>query len=191
MSKSRDNTLDLLATPDELWDKLQRREDRSRSACGGPTRGGPSSATSSRCTQFLSTPEEVARVDRECRTAGIGCVDCKKILHASLLAMLDPIREPRGGPLPRAGPGEGRSCRTAAARARAEAQETMAIVRERCGLNADRRSLVDQRHRAVVHELDLHVRAEDARPRPCAPPSWRRRESVRRARSPARARARR
>ena len=37
----------------------------------------------------------VERIDRECRTAQIGCVDCKKIMAQSLTAALEPIRKQR------------------------------------------------------------------------------------------------
>lgn len=42
-----------------------------------------------------SPPETVAMVDRECRSAGIGCVDCKKTLLVSLIPALDRHREAR------------------------------------------------------------------------------------------------
>ena len=42
-----------------------------------------------------SPPETVATVDRECRTAGIGCVDCKKQLLVSLLPSLEAHRKAR------------------------------------------------------------------------------------------------
>src|SRR5436305_1074885 len=42
-----------------------------------------------------STPERVELVDRECRSAGIGCVDCKKMLLESLLPALEKHRSAR------------------------------------------------------------------------------------------------
>src|SRR3954471_11066593 len=42
-----------------------------------------------------STPERVALVDRECRSAGIGCVDCKKMLLESLVPALEKHRAAR------------------------------------------------------------------------------------------------
>jgi tryptophanyl-tRNA synthetase len=42
-----------------------------------------------------SPPETVEMVDRECRTAGIGCVDCKKSLLVSLLPSLEQHRAAR------------------------------------------------------------------------------------------------
>jgi len=45
--------------------------------------------------KLYSPPEVVAEVDRRCRTADIGCVDCKKLMAGRLNAFLDPIRERR------------------------------------------------------------------------------------------------
>lgn len=42
-----------------------------------------------------SPPDTIAMVDRECRTAGIGCVDCKKQLLVSLLPSLERHRQAR------------------------------------------------------------------------------------------------
>jgi tryptophanyl-tRNA synthetase len=42
-----------------------------------------------------SPPETIAEVDRECRVAGIGCVDCKKRLLVSLLPSLERHRKAR------------------------------------------------------------------------------------------------
>ncbi|MBI1818918.1 MAG: tryptophan--tRNA ligase, partial [Nitrospirae bacterium] len=42
-------------------------------------------------TQKGKLPE----IDQGCRMAGIGCIDCKKILNESLKGVLDPIREER------------------------------------------------------------------------------------------------
>ncbi|HET9751776.1 MAG TPA: tryptophan--tRNA ligase, partial [Myxococcales bacterium] len=42
-----------------------------------------------------SPPETVALVDRECRSAGIGCVDCKKMLLGNLLPSLERHRAAR------------------------------------------------------------------------------------------------
>jgi tryptophanyl-tRNA synthetase len=75
MSKSRENTLDLLATPEQLWDKLRgAKTDPQRLRRADP--GRPEFCNVYSLHKFLSTKEEVAQVDRDCRTAAIGCVDC-------------------------------------------------------------------------------------------------------------------
>jgi tryptophanyl-tRNA synthetase len=136
MSKSRGNTLDVLSPPDELWSRL-------RGAVTDPQRlrrtdpGRPEVCNMFTLHGLISDPADVARVDGECRTAAIGCVDCKKILHASLLRLLDPIRERAEGLYRR--PDEVRDVlRDGGLRARAEAQRTMALVRERTGLRSNR-----------------------------------------------------
>ncbi|MCU0235544.1 MAG: tryptophan--tRNA ligase [Acidobacteria bacterium] len=45
--------------------------------------------------QAYSRADEIALVDAECRKAGIGCIDCKKILIANVNAFLEPFRQRR------------------------------------------------------------------------------------------------
>ncbi|MGH7909752.1 MAG: tryptophan--tRNA ligase, partial [Thermodesulfobacteriota bacterium] len=45
--------------------------------------------------RLFSSPDVIARVDRECRTAQIGCVDCKKLMADHLIPALAPIHERR------------------------------------------------------------------------------------------------
>ena len=45
--------------------------------------------------KFYSTAEQIEMVDRDCRCAGIGCVECKKIMSGNLSAYLLPYREKR------------------------------------------------------------------------------------------------
>lgn len=45
--------------------------------------------------QAYSKAEEIAMVAADCRTAGIGCLDCKKILIRNINAFLDPFRQRR------------------------------------------------------------------------------------------------
>jgi tryptophanyl-tRNA synthetase len=42
-----------------------------------------------------SKPEEIAMVASECRSAGIGCIDCKKILIGNVNTFLEPFRQRR------------------------------------------------------------------------------------------------
>jgi tryptophanyl-tRNA synthetase len=41
------------------------------------------------------SPDELPMIDTECRRAGIGCVDCKKILAKNINAHLEPFRAKR------------------------------------------------------------------------------------------------
>jgi tryptophanyl-tRNA synthetase len=45
--------------------------------------------------KIFSPPDTVALVDRECRTAGIGCIDCKQMMSANLLQAMRPILDKR------------------------------------------------------------------------------------------------
>jgi tryptophanyl-tRNA synthetase len=45
--------------------------------------------------KFFSPSEIVERVDRECRTAEIGCVDCKKLMAQHLNHFLEPVQARR------------------------------------------------------------------------------------------------
>jgi tryptophanyl-tRNA synthetase len=45
--------------------------------------------------KIFTPQEEVARIDVECRRAGIGCVDCKKIFAENLNKALEPFRVKR------------------------------------------------------------------------------------------------
>jgi len=44
---------------------------------------------------LYSAEEETARINQECRTAGIGCTDCKKLLAEKIIAAMIPIHERR------------------------------------------------------------------------------------------------
>jgi tryptophanyl-tRNA synthetase len=83
----------------------------------------------------LSTPEQVSHVDGQCRTAGWGCLDCKRLLADNMIAELAPVRE-RAAEL-RAHPERVREVLAAGAeRCRAIAAATMAEVRDAMGLAA-------------------------------------------------------
>jgi tryptophanyl-tRNA synthetase len=74
-----------------------------------------------------------ATVDTGCRTAGIGCVDCKKMLLAHLEPALTPFQERRRELS--AHPEQVREIlKEGARRARREAGETMTLVRRAMGL---------------------------------------------------------
>jgi len=44
---------------------------------------------------MFSSKDEVEMVNKECRAAGIGCVDCKKKMAKNLNAYFAPLRERR------------------------------------------------------------------------------------------------
>jgi tryptophanyl-tRNA synthetase len=94
MSKSLDNCIYLDDTDEEITRKLATAvTDPARKRRSDP--GNPDVCNIMSYHRVFSTPGEVERCAEGCRTAGIGCVDCKKILTAHVLAMIAPIRDRR------------------------------------------------------------------------------------------------
>jgi tryptophanyl-tRNA synthetase len=132
MSKSLGNTISLREDDKAIWEKL-------RTAATDPARvrrtdpGTPEKCNIYTLHKFFSPPAEQQAVHEGCTTAGIGCIDCKKRLLEGIKVDLGPIRA-RGDEL-RAHPARvDEILATGAARARAVARETMALVRARLGL---------------------------------------------------------
>lgn len=92
MSKSLGNTIGLLESPEEIWAKLRpAMTDPARQTKKDP--GNPDICNIFTIHKAFSTPEQVAHVDRQCRAAGWGCLDCKRLLADNMIAVLAPIRE--------------------------------------------------------------------------------------------------
>jgi tryptophanyl-tRNA synthetase len=132
MSKSLGNTISLRDPEKVIWDKL-------RSAATDPARmrrtdpGNPDVCNIFTLHKFFSSPDRQAEVRTGCTTAGIGCIDCKKMLLEGLQVDLQRIAA-RADEL-RANPGRIDEILAAGAeRARQVARATMARVRERLGL---------------------------------------------------------
>ena len=94
MSKSFDNAILLSDTADAVWEKVrpmvtdparQRRTDK----------GNPEVCNVFSYHRILSDEATVAKVDHGCRTAGIGCIECKKWMYEGMERVLAPIREER------------------------------------------------------------------------------------------------
>ena len=134
MSKSLGNTIGLLESPEEIWAKLRpAMTDPARQTRKDP--GNPEVCNIFTIHRAFSTPEQVAHVDRQCRTAGWGCLDCKRLLADNMIAALAPIRE-RAAEW-RADPGRLRQVLgDGAARCRALAEATMVEARQAMGLAA-------------------------------------------------------
>jgi tryptophanyl-tRNA synthetase len=132
MSKSRGNTIGLLDTSQQVLKKLNKAfTDPQRVTRDIP--GRPEVCNIFTMHTAVSSPERVAAVDRDCRTAAIGCGDCKKLLHESLEAELVPIRQ-RAEVLQREPERVTTVLREGAARCRKLAGETMRDVRKVMGL---------------------------------------------------------
>jgi tryptophanyl-tRNA synthetase len=132
MSKSLGNTVPILAEPDEIWERV-------RTAVTDPQRvrrtdpGRPEVCNVFTLHQHFSSPDVVARVEADCRSAGIGCVECKRLLADAIAAEFGPVRE-RAAHL-KANPAEVRRVlEDGASKARAIARETIGEVKRRMGL---------------------------------------------------------
>ena len=132
MSKSMGNTVGLLEPPEAIWDKLRPAvTDPARVRRTDP--GTPEVCNIYHLHRAFSPPDVVAHVETQCRTAGWGCIECKKVLFEHMNQELAPIRA-RSVEI-RARPeivdqviGDG------AATARRVASQTMREVKERMGL---------------------------------------------------------
>jgi tryptophanyl-tRNA synthetase len=132
MSKSLDNHIALMEEPDLLWKKLSTAvTDENRKRRSDP--GNPEVCNLFSLHRHFTGAEEIGRIDRDCRTAGIGCVDCKRILEGSLNRALEPIRERARDWRSRPDKIE-EVLKEGAERCRKIAQETMREVRSAMGL---------------------------------------------------------
>ena len=131
MSKSLGNTIGILESPEEVWNKLRpAKTDPARVRRQDP--GNPDICNIYSLHKYFSPTETVETVAINCRSAGWGCLDCKKVLADNLNAALAPIRE-RAAEL-NAKPGRVREVLgDGAERARRIARETMREVRDRMG----------------------------------------------------------
>jgi tryptophanyl-tRNA synthetase len=94
MSKSYDNAIFLSDNPDDISAKVAKMlTDPQRARKNDP--GNPDVCNVYEFHKLYSDDKTVERVDRECRTAGIGCVECKKIMAEYLIAFLEPMRQKR------------------------------------------------------------------------------------------------
>lgn len=135
MSKSLGNTIGLLDTPDEMWNKLRPAiTDPARQRKTDP--GNPENCkTIFELHKAFSPAETVKEVDENCRGAKWGCIDCKKVLHANMVEELTPIRT-RAEAL-KANPASVDALLAEGGRkARAVAKETIRAVKDRMGLDA-------------------------------------------------------
>ena len=92
MSKSMNNYISLIEEPDTIWKKLSRAvTDENRKRRDDP--GNPDICNVFTLHKYFSNKSEIERINKECRTAEIGCIDCKKILSDNMIKELEPIRE--------------------------------------------------------------------------------------------------
>jgi tryptophanyl-tRNA synthetase len=94
MSKSLNNHIELAATPEETEKRvLTMVTDPARIRRTDP--GNPDVCNVFSFHKMFSSADEISIVNTECRRAGIGCVDCKKLMAKNLNASLVPFRARR------------------------------------------------------------------------------------------------
>ncbi len=132
MSKSLGNTVDMLEDPASIWGKLKPAvTDPKRVRRTDP--GTPEVCNVYHLHKAFSPPATVEHVAIQCRTAGWGCIDCKRVLHESMERELAPIRA-RAEEIA-ANPTKMKNDLADGARhARSEAQKTMIEVKKKMGL---------------------------------------------------------
>ena len=94
MSKSLNNHIELALTPEETTARVREMvTDPARMKRTDP--GNPDVCNVYTMHKIFSPQADVDMVNVECRRAGIGCVDCKKLLAKNLNAHLEPFRAKR------------------------------------------------------------------------------------------------
>jgi tryptophanyl-tRNA synthetase len=92
MSKSLNNTIAITETPEQIWQKLRpAMTDPARKTKKDP--GTPEICNLYALHRHFSPAETVEQVALNCRTAGWGCLDCKRVLADNISTTLAPIRE--------------------------------------------------------------------------------------------------
>lgn len=92
MSKSLGNYIGLEESAEAIWTKLApAKTDPARMRRSDP--GNPDICNIYTMHKGFSPPADVEMVNAECRRAGIGCIDCKKVLHRNMMTELHPIQE--------------------------------------------------------------------------------------------------
>jgi tryptophanyl-tRNA synthetase len=132
MSKSYGNAIYLSDTPQEVERKiLTMATDPAR--IRRKDTGNPELSPVFQLHKVFSSKEEQETVAGGCRTAGIGCIDCKKVLIKNMFGVLEPIWAKREELI--GNPGRlGEIVDKGTEKARQVAGETMALVREAMGL---------------------------------------------------------
>ena len=132
MSKSLDNQIELALTPVETSKRVMTMvTDPARVRRTDP--GDPDVCNVFSFHKVFSSAEEVAMVNHECRVAGIGCVDCKKLMAKNLNTSLEPFRA-RRAEFEKDPDGVWDVLHDGAKRARQIAEKTMEEVRSAVGL---------------------------------------------------------
>jgi tryptophanyl-tRNA synthetase len=94
MAKSYANAIWLSDPPNKMRAKVRNMmTDPQRQRRTDP--GRPEVCPVFAWQKLFSSPDTVARIDRECRTAAIGCVDCKGLMADALVKWIEPVQAKR------------------------------------------------------------------------------------------------
>ena len=94
MSKSYGNAIFLSDAPEQIREKVSRMiTDPQRARRSDP--GNPDVCNVFSFHKLYTPAEDVKEIDRDCRQARIGCVECKKKMAENLIVALEPVREKR------------------------------------------------------------------------------------------------
>lgn len=131
MSKSYNNDIEMAATPQQILERVMTavtdpaRRYRSDS-------GHPEVCNVFQLQQSFN-PLRAEEISTACRSANIGCVDCKELLAQGISSALEPFREKRGALAAKPHYIE-EVLSNGAGRAEAIARETLGEVKEKMGL---------------------------------------------------------
>ena len=133
MSKSYDNAIYLSDSPKEVDQKIRTMvTDPAR--VKKTDKGDPELSPVYQLHKIFSSKEEQEEVAAGCRTAGIGCIDCKKILIRNVYKVMEPIWAKRNE-LQNNPELLNHVADKGTAKAKKVAEETMQLVRAEMGLN--------------------------------------------------------
>ena len=94
MAKSYNNAIWLSDSPEEIRNKVRNMmTDPQRVHRTDP--GRPEVCPVFAYHKLFSLPATIAKVDHDCRTAAIGCVDCKKLMMENLVTWIEPVQTRR------------------------------------------------------------------------------------------------
>ncbi|MFB3069551.1 MAG: tryptophan--tRNA ligase, partial [Gemmatimonadales bacterium] len=134
MSKSLGNAVGILDKPEEIWERIRpAKTDPARVTRKDP--GTPEKCNIYSLHQHFSSLPVVDEVADKCRTAGWGCIDCKRVLADNITEAFVPMRQ-RASELRESPNQVSDILAEGAAKARAVAKDTMAAVRSRMGFLA-------------------------------------------------------
>lgn len=92
MSKTLNNYIGILEEESTMWEKLRTAVTDVNRVRRGDT-GDPDICNIFTMHRAFSPEQVFSELDKGCRTASIGCIDCKRVLFKQMMAELNPIRE--------------------------------------------------------------------------------------------------